>query len=571
MRAASATILALFTILSAILPASPQGEGVRVYVYDPEGKPRGGIELTLTNGTFTRYFTTTTEGFAEFRLLSPGRYNVSAIIEGITVAQATLDYPGQTRLNLTLGVGRLDVLVLDLDGRPAAGITVEVRTENRVISRRGTTNTDGLFTAVDLPYSRHRGVGPYILLGSLGGVTVFNSTLNLEEGVKVLRLSAGVLRVSFNILDISGNPVDAKVRVSSEKGNYSQVLEAGKTAQLPSSRIVGGYVLEVSKQYLSGSDEKVLLREALVLERSQNLTYVLDVGDLVLSVRDDGGAPIQSIIVRIKSERLGVLGQSPTSPSGEVTFKSIPFSEGRAPAGPLIVEVVKDGFIIGSSVVAFTPGAGKLDVTVKRVEVAFMLVAPTGRPVPNATVSLIDTVSRRIYSAQSDEGGRAVLTILPGPHSYDVTLQGVSLARGLINATGGDVPIVVSGVDIELRLLVRDWSGREVEGAGVSVYWRGEPLEVVKLTDGYFRAIIPVAGQVMVDVYLGGAIVERRLLWVSKPTVYEISLRGVAMGGGIIDVESLATVAVGALLAASLASSLLAWRRNVKGLRPRPA
>jgi hypothetical protein len=78
-------ILLLLILLVAVSQA--QEPSLTVHVYDLEGNPRQGVELVLSNSTFRRTFTTLAQGRAEFRVLSPGKYNLSATLDGAVVDQ----------------------------------------------------------------------------------------------------------------------------------------------------------------------------------------------------------------------------------------------------------------------------------------------------------------------------------------------------------------------------------------------------------------------------------------------------------------------------------------------------
>lgn len=53
---------------------------------------------------------------------------------------------------------------------------------------------------------------------------------------------------------------------------------------------------------------------------------------------------------------------------------------------------------------------------------------------------------------------------------------------------------------------------------------------------------------------------ERRIIWVSSPTLHEVRLRGVMVGGGLVDVETITSIVASVLLALSAASIAVLWR-----------
>ncbi|MCS7145183.1 MAG: carboxypeptidase regulatory-like domain-containing protein [Nitrososphaerota archaeon] len=556
-------LLALLVILSSLLVVKAQEQSLRVTVLDPSGTPRAGVELTLSNSTFTRLFETTSQGIAEFRLLSPGTYNISARIEGVEVASATVTFPAQTRLNLTLKIQSIELFLNDLDGRPASGVSIELRSENGPVIRRGTTDMNGRFFAKDLPLSSLPQVGPYRVVGRLGAAPVLNSTINVAQNVTEHRLPADIVKVGVSVLDFRGRPVNATLRLSSESFNFSTSIEAGKMASIPSSRVTGQYVVEALKRYLPQGQEILLLKEVTSLERSQNLTYVLDLSDLLVSVTDDAGAPVHGVRILIESDRLGLVGSTVTGAAGDVSFTAIPLSEGRPGAGTYRVTALKDGVQLGSLTINLSPGVERITFPLNRVDIVFRLEGPGGKTVSNATLTLKDPVTGRSYTAVSDEAGGAVVKLFPGVHEYSVSFMGVSLSKGEVNATVSEVSIAVRGVDVEFRVRVRDWAGNVLRNADVSAVWRGKPLEMEKLEDGTFLTRIPVAGEVQVDVYLDGALAERRLIWVDSPTLFEVRLRGVLMGSRLVDLETISSLVAAILLAISASSIVVLWRKRI--------
>lgn len=514
----------------------------------------------LSNSTFTRMFETTAQGIAEFRLIAPGIYNISALVDGVVAAQATVSFPAQTSINLTLMIQNIELIVSDLDGRPTSGISIELRSENGPVIRRGSTDPNGKFSVNDLPFSNLSQVGPYRVLGKLGEATVLNSTISVTPQVSRYNLTAEIVRVGIMVLDYKGRAVNATLRVSSESLNFSTSLAAGRTYSLPSSRIAGSYLIEAFRRYSPQAPEILLLKEAALLDRSQNLTYVLDLSDIAVVVRDDAGSAVRGLRVLIESERLGVLGLSTTGTNGEATFSAIPFTEGRPGAGLYRITVYKEDMQLASMSLNLVPGTDRVTVTVNRVETTFYIQSSRGQPLPNATITLLDPVTKRIYTATSDAEGGAALNLIPGVHEYSVSYMGVEVARGVLNATTPRIPVQATKVDIEFRVRVRDWAGNILRSAAVSVVWRGQELEGVRQDDGAIQVRVPVAGEVQVNVYLDGTLVERRLVWVSSPMLFEVRIRGVLMGGRLVDIETFSSVVAGALLALSAVSIFILWR-----------
>lgn len=562
-------LLVLVLVLSQLGLGQGQGESLTVRVFDISGSPRGGVELTLSNSTFTRMFATTAQGSAEFRLIAPGVYNLSALVDGVVVAQTTVSFPAQTRVNLTLLIKNVELSVYDLDGRPASGVSIELRSENGPVIRRAATDANGKVSIHDLPFSNLSQVGPYRVLGRLGEVTVLNSTISVTPQVSEYSLTAEIVRVGVTVLDYRGGAVNATLKLSSERLNFSTSLAAGKTYSVPSSRVAGPYVIEAYRRYSPRTPEILLLKETALLDRSQNLTYVLDLSDMVVVVRDDAGSVVQGVRVLIESEKLGVLGSSTTDTGGEAKFSAIPFSEGRPGGGVYHIAVYKDNLKLSEVDVNLVPGSERVSITVNRVETVFYIHSLRGQPLPNATIKLVDPSTRRIYTATSDSEGKAALQLLPGVHQYSVFYMDVEVASGEVNATEPRILIQATKVDIDFRVRVRDWAGNVLRDAEVSIIWRGQELEGLRQDDGSIQVRVPVAGEVEVNIYLDGSLVERRIVWVGSPTLFEPRLRGLSIGGRLVDMEAASSVIAGVLLVLSAVSMFILWRNRSSRVRVR--
>lgn len=562
MKPKTVLIVLLLLFMVQIELSVGQQESLVVRVFDLEGRPRPGIELSLSNSTFRRLFETTAQGIAEFRLISPGTYNISATVDGVVVASTTVNYPSVTRLNLTLKIQNIELVVTDLDEKPVEGLTIELRSEQGPIIRRGVTDSSGRIFVRDVPFSNLSQVGPYRVSGSLQTVTVLNSTISVFPETKEYRLSAEIVRIGINVLNFGGRPVNATVRVNAEHLNFSTSVTPGSVASVPSSRLAGTYGVEIVKTYQPQRPEITLLRETVIMDRSQNFTYVLDVSDLTVRVRDEEGRNIRGVKLILESERLGELVSGVTGPRGEITFDAVPFSEGRPGAGLYKIVAYRDGYQIGLLETRHLPDENIFTLTISKVNTRFLITRPNGAPLPNATITLIDQAALITYSTTSDLEGMATLRLIPGPHNYAVSYMGVEVSQGILNASETILNIRVAQVDIEFRVKVLDWLGNTVRGAGVSIVWRSQELQSARQEDGSLVTLVPVKGVVGVDVYLDGVLMERRTVFVSSPTLYEVRLRGVFFGDRLLDLETVSSIVAGAVLALFAGSAVYLWRKR---------
>jgi hypothetical protein len=564
MRGLRPIVLSTILLLSILFVSESyaQEQSLTVYVYDLEGRQRQGIEMVLSNSTFRRTFATTAQGRAEFRVLSPGIYNLTATLDGVAVAQETIEFPRQTSVNLTIQVRSVRITVKDLSDHPVQGLVIELRSSKAPIARRGNTGPDGSVVLSDTPLSALPSVGPYTLTGRLGGVVVLNKTLEVSREVSSYNLTASVARLGLELLDAGGNPLNATAALTSSRLNYTARLSPQRPVLVPTSDIAGTYTLIIERNYEGVPEPIQLLREEISVFVPRNMSMILDVGDLLVRVQDDAGDPLRGLVVELSSDKLGLISRVSSGAGGVASFKAVPFSEGRPGSGPITVTAYKDGFLVGNLRVMFLPGSQQHTLVASRVEAVIRVEKMDGAPLPEALVRLVDQVTRKEMSRSSDREGRVSFRLLPGPHDLTVTYMGVTVLSGWINATAGDNVVVVRNVDIPFSLQVVDWLGTPITSAAVEVEWRGGRLGLERTSQATFSGVLPVFDRVIVDVEIGGETVERRVLYISSPGTYVLRIRGALLGGMFVEIETLASIVLGLALVLVVASSFILSRQR---------
>jgi len=567
----TATLSCILLLLMLLVPVSQAQEpSLTVYVYDLEGNPRQGVELVLSNSTFRRTFTTLAQGRAEFRVLSPGTYNLSATLDGAVVAQETVEIPRQTSVNLTIQVRGVRILVTDVAGGPVQGLSVQLRSTKGAVTRSGSTGADGAVRLNDLPISNLEDVGPYLLIARVGPVVVLNTTLEVTKDTSSFNSTAAVAWVRLEVVDSAGNPLNFTAVLTASRYNYSARLDPQKPTLLPTEDAVGAYVMRIEKTYEGAPRPIELLRREVSIRGPQNISLILDVGDLYLKVQDDDGEPLRGLMVEVSSEKLGLISRAVTGATGALTLRSIPFSEGEPSAGVLEITVYKEGVAVARDSILFLPGSSQHTLVVNLVEAVVKLVKRGGDPLANATVRLVDLVTRRVMTQSSDLLGRTIFRLLPGLHEFSISYMGVIVSSGRLNATQGDNIIAVENVDIPFKIQVVDWAGTPITGARLAATWRGSPISLNTDAPASYSGVIPVPDWLTVDVYLGDRLVERRTLYVSSQAVYVLRVRGFALSGALVDVEVVVTGVIGAALALVVAGTLLSRMRSGRTSLVRP-
>jgi len=566
-----ALILLSATLLVYVVKAQ-ESQDLEVLVTDNDGNPRPGIEVIVANETFRKSFKTGSDGVAIFKLLSPGKYDLSVFLEDVRVGYREVDFPTVSRVELKLQLGALKCRVTDVDGRGVAALEIRVRSESGKIVKTGKTASDGTLIINDLPFSSLPGVGKYHISAKLQNLTVVSDVIEYptaQEGL--LSLSAQVARLNFKVSDASGDPMQqGKIILAANNYTAAFQIKNGEAAvgNVPTSSIAGNYNARLVLSYPEFGKELTLLSDTFTLDRSVNKTYIADVDRLVVSLRDDEGNPVRGIKIILSAERHGNLTSSITGGDGKATFNALPFSIGPYGVGEYVATILKDRTPISSFTFSFTPALSLLNYTLSRVDVIVTILKPSGEPLSGAVIKLQDPITGVSSQAITDVEGDARARVFPGRQAYSVTYLGDVVDSGEINVKEERISIVVRGIDIGLTLRLVDWLGSPVENLEVAVYKGDQKLQITKTGPGEFSVTVPSRGVTIIDVISGGRIIERRRLIVTEPAVEIIRLRGISMGGGLISIEMMAAIAGGLLFACISILSAVLIMKKIKPAAP---
>lgn len=546
-------------ITASMIVAASEAQGEQqlvVTVIDGDGDRRGGVEVVLSNETYRAKFVTDDEGQAFFRFIGEGTYELSVTIDGVKVASRSVDYPSEHSVELLLKVRDLKLVISDLGGKTVSGLNITVKSMSGSVEKQAVTNEDGEATIADLPYSELEGVGVYNVSARIGSVVVLDEPVVFPAVEGRVRLTANLAGAIFKLLDLEGSPIPSgTVRLVSPLFEAETGVKEGVAgiSRLPTSQAAGIYTMEVLMRYPGGSMDVLVYRRELEVNNYTDETIVLDLGRLVVRVSDDAGEPLPNLEVNLKSARHGLISTQRTDLSGRVEFVDIPLSTGEFGAGEYLAELLKRDIDISHLRVSLLSQREEINHTVERREFVIILTKPDGEPLSEAAISLRDAVTGRGVEAVSDPSGRAVVSALPGLHSYSVSISGRRIAGGTIELAEGENLLRVSGVDIEVRLRIVDWAGSPVDSAQPKLYSGSQPVPLEKIGAGTYSAVIPFAGEVRVDVMRGDELLQRKIFLVGAPTELTLRLRGLNMGGTLIDVDTLILIPSAIFLGISVA------------------
>jgi len=562
-------LLALMLLSIALLAYAAKAQesaDLEVLVIDNDGNLRPGIEVILSNETFRKSFKTSSDGVAVFKLLSPGKYDLSVIIDGIRVGYSEVDFPSMRKVELKLQLGALKCKVTDVDGHNVEALEITVRSESGKIVKTGKTAADGSLVIKDLPFSSLLGVGKYYITARLQNATVISEVVEYPtEQDGSLPLLARVAKLNFKITDSSGDPLQQGKLVLTAN-NYTSALQIKNgevvAGELPTSSVVGIYNARLVLSYPEFKKELTLLSEAFSLDKGINKTYVADVDRLVINLIDDEGTPVRGIKIILSTERHGNLTSSISGRDGKAIFNILPFSVGTYGVGNYRAMILKDKTPLSSFTFSFTPALTSVNYTLSRMEAVFDILKPSGEPLAGAVIKLQDPITGTSSEAVTDSGGVARARIFPGRLLYSVTYLNDVVDSGEINIQQERLSITVRGIDINLAIRLVDWLGSPVGGLEVVVYKGDQELQTTKTGTGEYSVTVPSRGVVTIDILSDGKVIERRRLIITEPAVETIRLRGLSMGGGLVGMETIAAVAACLFfLCVSILSAVLILRK----------
>ncbi len=566
-------VLIMLTLTLTIYEVQGQElNALEVVVMDNDGKLRPNIEVIIANETFRKSFKSGTNGIAVFRLLSPGRYAISVIIEGIRVGYTEVDFPSMQRVELKLQLGALKCKIVDVDGYPVEGLSITIRSESGKITKTGKTASDGIIVINDLPFSSLPGIGKYFLSAKLQNLTVINKVIDYPvPSADSLEVVAEVAKLGIKISDASGDPLQGGELLLLAK-NYSASFQVkdGEVmiGEMPTSNIAGTYTAKIVLKYPAFGKNLEVLSDTFMLERYTNKTYTIDVDKLVINILDEENNPVSGIKVLLQSAKFGNLTYSLTGRDGKATFSVLPYSIGPYGAGEYEVVIIKDNNAISMFKFSFTPTQTSISHTLYRKEVTLRFVKPNNEPLNGALIKLRDPLTGASSEAVTDENGVAVFRVIPGRQIYSVTYLGDVVESGEINIMQEQAVIIVKGVDINVVLKIIDWFGLPVKDLEIVAYKGGEKLQVTKEGVGEYSIIAPSRGIITIDIYQDGNIIERRRILVIEPAIETIRLRGISMAGRLMSMDTVATIIASIFFVFTLAFSVVLF---LKKARPRPA
>ena len=540
-----------------------------IRVVDPFGEPMKGVEVLLTKDGEVFRFLTNSTGYAIFTKLTPGRYNVSVTFRNVKIFSGELDYPSQRELEAVALLSRMNLTLLNLDGKPVKGVVVMISSSSKKFNMTTSSNTDGIASFKYIPYSSLPDIGEYSLRIFKGSVTYLEERLNVSKPSIQMNLTLPLITLKVTTTNLEGEPVPkTTVTLSAKKFEESKRAVNGSVIfeNIPSSKLeaVGKYRFNITLWTRAG-EIPVHFEERELLSSGQ-LYIVMDLAKLYVKVLDEDNVPIKGITVWLSNELAENFTSAITDSKGVAEFDNVPLSGGKTKAGKYIVKVFKAGRIIGEETVEVLKPRQELKVTVTRMRVRLSLTDYEDKPLSGYLVSLTDRETGEKFNATTGADGSISLKLFFGNYRIDVSKDGYSIYNGLVKISNSSFKLKVESVNFPYTLMVKDEFGNPIKSGSIKVRAGDEVIHESALTGQPIKLKLPRPTFLYIDIYADdGKLIERTRILATKPGQTEITLPDYIYLNGLMPLEALGfTVSIISLIAFLGVSGFIIYRRGIR-------
>jgi len=565
-------MIILLIVLVASIPitfAEQNQEPAVIRVVDPFGEPMKGVEVLLTKDGEVFRFLTNSTGYAIFTKLTPGRYNVSVTFRNVKIFSGELDYPSQRELEAVAPLSRMNLTLLNLDGKPVKGVVVAISSSSKKFNMTTSSNADGIAGFKYIPYSSLLDIGEYSLRIFKGSVTYLEKRLNVSKPSIQMNLTLPLITLKVTTTNLEGEPVPkTTVTLSAKKFKQSKRAVNGSVIfeNIPSSKLesVGKYRFNITLWTRAG-EIPVHFEERELLSSGQ-LYIVIDLAKLYVKVLDEDNVPIKGITVWLSNELAENFTSAITNSKGVAEFDNVPLSGGKTKAGKYIIKVLKAGRIIGEETVEVLKPRQELKVTVTRMRVRLSLTDYEDKPLSGYLVRLTDRETGEKFNATTGADGSISLKLFFGDYRIDVSKDGYSIYNGLVKISNSSFKLKLESVNFPYTLMVKDEFGNPIRSGSIRVRAGDEVIHESALTGQPIKLKLPRPTFLYIDIYADdGKLIERTRILARKPGQTEIKLPDYIYLNGLMPLEALGfTVSIIALIVFLGVSGFIIYRRGIR-------
>jgi len=567
------SVMILFLMmLAASIPmalAQQNQEPAVIKVVDPFGEPMKGVEVLLTKDGQVFRFLTNSTGHALFTKLTPGRYNVSVTFKNVKIFSGELDYPSERELEVVALLSRINLTLVNLDGKPVKGVVATISSSSKKFNMTTSSNADGVASFKYIPYSSLPDIGEYSLRVFKGSVTYLEKRLNISKPSIQMNLTLPLITLKVTATNLEGEPVPkTTITLSAKKFEESKRAANGSAVfeNIPSSKLedVGRYRFNITLWTRAG--EIPIHIEERELSSSGQLYIVMDLAKLYVKVLDEDNVPIKGITVWLSNELAENFTSATTDSKGVAEFDNVPLSGGKTKAGKYSVKVLKAGRIIGEETVEVLKPRQELKVIVTRMMVRLSLIDYENKPLSGYLVSLTDRETGEKFNATTGVDGSISLKLFFGNYRVDVSKDGYSVYSGSVEISNSSFKLKVESVNFPYTLIVKDGFGNSIKSGSVKVKAGDEVIHESALTGRPIKLKLPRPAILYIDIYADdGKLIERTRILARKPGQTEITLHDYIYLNGLIPLEALGlTISTIALIVFLGVSGFIIYRRGIR-------
>ncbi|MEM2083181.1 MAG: hypothetical protein QXV10_01565 [Nitrososphaerota archaeon] len=517
------TIFSLFLILNLhIANAEENSLSLKVLVIDQNGIPQGNMDVLLENKTYVHRFLTNSSGWAEFKDIGKGKYNISVLYEGLRLNTTEVSFPEKNEVVLIVPFGSLTVIIVDLDGKPLKNREVTLKCPLGNFTKKGETNSSGIIVFEKLPYSILERIDKYVLEVYNEGYLVASRELYIPVGP--IKLTANLVNINISVVNLEGRPIDkAKVMIYNKGKNVSRTLLSvdGKVSfeQIPSSSIenVGEYRINVE---VNGG---IVYNETKIVDKSISLNAICEVGRIITKVVDSDQKPLKNVTLVFSHRYLSNFKRINTDINGEAKIEEMPLSKN---VGEYFVKVLRGGeeIIEANLTLASHEEVKKIIVPLKEVKIT--ILDRIGKPIENAKIKLTDKADiDRIYESITNSDGTTILKLLYGGYDIIIIKNNITVFQEKIKIDNPEKIIENVNLNIPIEIFIKDFFGNNLEEAYVKIDFNEENIFSNKMMNNSLKIIIPYPGKVKISISINNEEYYTDTFYIEGPLIKNIILK----------------------------------------------
>ncbi|MEM4572983.1 MAG: carboxypeptidase regulatory-like domain-containing protein [Candidatus Caldarchaeum sp.] len=562
----------IFVLLIIVLLTLPQiavsqqdAQSLTVYVTTPDGKPKPGLTVTAQAQNFRETAVTNASGYAVFRQLTAGTYEIIISLRNIELLRKTVEFPSTPFLAETAPLSSVTVQVYDVAQRPVANIPVTLSSPNRILSTTQRTNATGYAVFNDIPYSSAPSIaGDYRLSVTKEGVEVGSVQRRIEASTEFVEISARLVRVNFTFTDLGGSKALVDGTLVMRGTNFTQQIEViqgfASVIQVISSEVVGSYNASLSMRL--GNRDAVVYSSLLRLEADADLVLKADLGLLVVRLVDPSGQPVKGLGVLVGATGYGNFSSGITDSNGEITAGYLPISNR---VDQYTIHVFRGRTRIITEQLVMTEAKITKQITIPLTKTTFTVVDFKNNPLSGAVIQVTDPVTGRTFNATTVNGA-ATAEIFPGANNVTIRYKNTVVFKKTIELTESSQAIKINSINFPVSVRVLDSVGKFVEDLRIIVKADSNVLLDRKTSASPASVELELPREITIDVYKGEELLWRERRFADGPSDIDIRFTDIVVISGIfISADAL----VSAVLAAILTALMLTVVVRLRNLRQR--